>query len=86
MLDRERRADARRAALAFERLDQRRLLAAHIGARADVNVDVEIETRVAQDRLAQKPRIAPALQHGEQRLQQDSGIRRAGTPGRAGPR
>jgi hypothetical protein len=37
----ERRADARGAAIAFQRLDQRRLFSAHIGAGTDVNLDVK---------------------------------------------
>ena len=70
MLDRERRPDARRAALAFERLDQRRLLAADIGSGADVDRDVEIEAGVAQDVSAQQMLLTPPLQHRLQRLEQ----------------
>ena len=40
---RKRRPDARDAALAFERIEQRRFLAALVGARAGVRVEVEIE-------------------------------------------
>ena len=70
VLGREWRADARRAALAFERLDQRRLLAADVGTSADVNGDVEIETGLPQDVGAQQLLRAPALQNGLQGLQQ----------------
>ena len=48
VLDREGRADARRAALAFQRFDQRRFLAADVGAGADVDLDVEIEALAAR--------------------------------------
>src|ERR1035437_2861085 len=48
----KRRADARDAALAFERFQQRRFLTALVGARAGVRVEIEIETR-ALDVLAE---------------------------------
>ena len=41
---------ARDAALALERLDQRRLLAADVGARAEMDLDVEVEAGLAADR------------------------------------
>ncbi len=41
----KRRTDARDAALAFERFEQRRFLAALVGARAGVRVQIEIEAR-----------------------------------------
>ena len=40
---RERRAQPRLAAIALERVEQRRLLAADVGARAGVHDDVEVE-------------------------------------------
>jgi hypothetical protein len=45
VLDRERRADARRAALAFQRFDQRRLLAADVGAGAEVDLRCRSRSR-----------------------------------------
>jgi hypothetical protein len=51
---RERRPVARGAALAFERFDQRRLLAADVGTGADVDLDVEIGPRNAEDVVAQQ--------------------------------
>jgi hypothetical protein len=59
---RERRTDARHAVLAFQRFDQRRFFAADVSARAEMNVDVEIKTRLTQDVLAQQTDLAPALQ------------------------
>ena len=44
---RERRLHARDAALAFERIEQRRFFAALVGARARMRVEIEIETRAA---------------------------------------
>ena len=55
---RERRPVARRAALAFERLDQRRFLAANVGPGADVDLDIEIRPRDAEDVLAEQ--LVPA--------------------------
>ena len=53
-LDRgERRPDARHAALALERFEQRGLLAADVRARAAVHDDVEVEAR-AEDVLAEE--------------------------------
>ena len=69
-LHRERRADARRAPLALERLDQRTLLAADVGAGTDVDLDVEVEARDARDRASEQPQRAPARQHGLQRVEQ----------------
>ena len=63
MRDRERRAYARRAALSLKRFDQRAFLAANISAGAKMNVDVEIETRGAEDAIAEQPFRATALQH-----------------------
>jgi hypothetical protein len=60
---RERRADARDAALALERLDQRRLLAAHVRAGAEVDLDVEVEARRRpgpRARAARRRAAAPA--------------------------
>ena len=74
--DRERRTYARRAALAFQRFDQRAFLAANISAGAEVNVDVEIETVNAEDAAAKQPARAgaPALVRDDRA---DSDIRRA---------
>jgi hypothetical protein len=63
MLRGERRTDARRTALAFQRLDQRGLLAADVGARADVDVDVEIEALMPLDGFAEQPLAPTAIQH-----------------------
>src|SRR6266545_7316930 len=49
----ERRLDARPAALALQALDQTRLLAADVRARAAVHVDVEVEV-LAEDVVAQE--------------------------------
>ncbi len=54
MRDRVGRPVARDAALAFERLDERRLLAAHVGASAQVERHVEVEAALAQDRRAEE--------------------------------
>ena len=59
---RERWADARHAMLAFQRLDQRRFLAADVSAGAQMDVDVEVETGIAENGLAQQSRLAAALQ------------------------
>ena len=56
-LRRERRARTRRAALAFDRGHQRRLLAADERAGADAQVDVEVEGRF-KDAAAQQARAA----------------------------
>ena len=81
-LDRKRRADARRAALAFERFDQRRFLAADIGAGADVDVDVEIEAGAGPgSRAPSRPLLAAALQRRPAAVRAGSGIRRADRPG-----
>ena len=52
-----RRADARLAALALDRVDQRRLLAADEGPGAEADLQVEVEAR-AEDVLAQQARTA----------------------------
>ncbi len=67
---RERRAVARHAALAFQRFDQRRFFAADIGTRAEMDLDVEIETLLAEDAVTQQIAFAAALQHGLQGFQQ----------------
>jgi hypothetical protein len=46
---RERRPVARRAALAFERFDQRRFLAADVGTGPEMNLDIEIRPRNAEN-------------------------------------
>ena len=50
----ERRLETRLAAAALERVEQRRLLAADVGARTRVDHDVEVEAR-AEDVLAEEP-------------------------------
>src|SRR5574343_280697 len=60
---REGRAVTRRPALAFKRLDEGRLLAADIGAGPQVNFDVEIHPRHAQDIRPQQPGLTPLGQH-----------------------
>src|SRR6185436_1731660 len=52
---RERRLVARLALLALERLEQRRLLAADVGAEAVVGMQLEVEA-AAEDVLAEEPR------------------------------
>jgi hypothetical protein len=56
--DREGRADARPARLAFQRFDQGGFLAADIGAGAEVDLDVEVEA-LAEDVFAQQAGPAP---------------------------
>ena len=56
-LDRERRLVARLAALALDRLEERRLLAADVGAGAAPELDVEGEAR-AQDVVAEEAGLA----------------------------
>ncbi len=68
--DRIRRAVARDAALALERLDQRGFLAADIGAGAEMDGDVEVEARLARDRRAEQARGAAAREGIAQRRQQ----------------
>jgi hypothetical protein len=60
---REGRALARDTALALERLDQRRLLAADVGARTQVDLDVEVEAVAAENPRAEQALGATALQH-----------------------
>ena len=62
--DGQRRSDARTAGFALQRFDQRRLLAADIGAGAEVDLDVEIEPGRAADggprrRSARIARVRP---------------------------
>ena len=56
-LDRERRLVARLAAVALDRLEERRLLAADVRARADAQLDVEREAR-AHDVVAEQAVLA----------------------------
>ena len=51
-LDRERRLVARLAAVALDRLEQRRLLAAHVRAGADAELDLDPDVRLV-DRVLQ---------------------------------
>ena len=60
----ERRLEAGLAGLPFERLDERRLFAADVGARAAMDVDVEVQS-AAQDVLAQQ---AGRIEFGDGRL------------------
>ena len=85
-VDGEGRAVARLAALAFQRFDQGRLLAADVGPRAHVDLDVEVESLAAGDVLAQQILLAAALRA---RLPDAGGgrcIRPAGRRCRAGRR
>ncbi len=68
--DRKRRANPRHAALAFERFEQRRFLAADIGASAEVNVDLEVTTRLATQRLSQEAALSAPREICTQRRQQ----------------
>src|ERR1700756_4487163 len=52
---REGRPDARLAWLALKRLDQRRFLAADIGARAEMDLDVEVEALRPTDACPETP-------------------------------
>ena len=81
---RERRAQPRLAAAALERVEQRRLLAADVGAGAGVHDDLEVEAG-AEDVLAE---VARLVRLGDRRLQPaqdvhhlaadvDEGVRRA---------
>ena len=67
---RERRSNARLAGLAFERLDQRRFLAADIGARPEMDIDVEVETLRSAYAGAEKPVAAHRLELRPERLQE----------------
>ena len=51
---REGRTDARASRLAFERFDQRRFLAADIGAGAEMDRDVEVKILDAADSFAEQ--------------------------------
>ena len=68
--DRERRADARRAAPALQGFEQRALLAADVGTGAEVDLDVEVEAIDAADAVAEQAGRAPRLEHRLQRRQQ----------------
>ena len=67
---REGRADARLARLALEQFDQRQFLAANVGARAEMDLDVEVEALRAADARAEQPVPAHRLELGLQRLEQ----------------
>ena len=67
MRHRIRRPVARDAALAFERLDQRGLLAAHVRAGAQVQRHVEVEAALAEDRRAEQALRAAARERLPQR-------------------
>ena len=58
----ERRADTRHATFTFERLDQRRLFTANVGACAKVNTDIEVEPLLPENRLAEKVCVTALLQ------------------------
>ena len=64
-VDRERRAVARLAAMPFERLDERRLFAADVGAGAHADLDVEVETggAAARPSRAGPPGAAARARH-----------------------
>jgi hypothetical protein len=69
-LGRKGRPVARRAALALERFEQRRFLAADIGAGAELDPDVEIEPFAAADIGAEQPEAAAGLQDFLKRVPQ----------------
>ena len=70
-LDRERRLVARLAAVALDRLEERRLLAADVGAGAAAELDVEGEAR-AQDVVAEEARArAPAAMRVRERARRE---------------
>ena len=87
-----RAAGWRLAALAFQRLDQGRLLAADVGPRAHADGDVEIESLPAADVVAQQACLAAAASTvsrcGAQirvfRPQIDDAVARADDPGADG--
>ena len=56
------------AALALQRFDQGGFLAADIGARSQVDADVEIEPGLAQDGLAEQTLLTALFEHALQRL------------------
>ena len=56
------------AALALQRFDQRGFLAADIGARTEVDADIEIEPGLAQDSPTEQPLLAALFEHALQRL------------------
>src|SRR5690606_32799462 len=58
---RKRRLEARLAGLALERLEERRLLAADVRARADERVDVHVYVRAA-NAFAEQPRVVGLLE------------------------
>ena len=66
LLRRERRLDARGPSAALARLDEGRLLTAHVGAGADLDPDVEVEAATPRDVLAEQPVLAHLLQLGLQ--------------------
>ncbi len=68
--DRIRRAVTRHAALALERLDQRGFLAADVRARADVDPDVEVETGLPADAVAEQFRFAAPFERRLERVEQ----------------
>ena len=68
MRDGIRRTVAGIAALALQRFDQSGFLAADIGARSQVDADVEIEPGLAQDGLAEQTLLTALFEHALQRL------------------
>ena len=67
---RERRPVARGTALAFERFDEGRFLAADIGARPKVDFNVEITAGNTDDVVAQQIVTTPAFEYGVERFEQ----------------
>src|SRR5690606_37574271 len=63
---RERRLEARLAAPALERVEQRRLLTADVGAGAGVDGDLEVVVAVRPDALADETGLAGLADGGEQ--------------------
>src|SRR5208282_5879564 len=67
---RERRANARLARLALERFDESGFLAADVGARAEMDFDVEVEALRAADARAEEPPFAHRLELRLERVEE----------------
>src|ERR1019366_3902433 len=70
MCHRNWRTVARHPALAFQRFDQRQFFAADVSPRPDYDLDVEIESRMTENVVAQQTQFATMRQHGLQLRQQ----------------
>ena len=83
---REGRPNARLARLALEQFDQRQFFAADVGAGAEMNLDVEIESLRPADASAQAGGRVASRRASPQAVPGDSGTRRADREARASPR